>query len=84
MLLGHYDRLAVDTELKRFLKQRCPDQELTTAAMRQAYDEWAPYQFLAYWFELWQGYSSVHGPADTWHFDDQGRRITTQPGGSSG
>jgi len=57
--LGHYDRLPVDSELVRHLKEsRGVEGSLTEVTRRahEVYDRYAPYQFLAYWFELWHGY----------------------------
>jgi 3-methyladenine DNA glycosylase/8-oxoguanine DNA glycosylase len=77
MLLGHYDRLAIDTEMVRFFKTRHPRKRFTPARIRAYYDHWHPYQFLAYWFELWQDYIQRHGDADEWQPEDIGRRITS-------
>lgn len=57
--LGHYDRLPVDSELIRHLKvSRGLEGSLPkiTRLAHELYDPYAPYQFLAYWFELWTGY----------------------------
>jgi len=78
MLLGRYDRLAVDTEMVRFFKHRHPRQRFTPASIRACYDRWHPYQFLAYWFDLWGDYTDRHGEADQWRPADVGRRITSQ------
>jgi 3-methyladenine DNA glycosylase/8-oxoguanine DNA glycosylase len=75
MLLGRYDRLAVDTEMVRFFRDRT-GRTLAPAALRRRYNAFAPYQFLAYWWELWSGYTAVHGPAEAWERDGVGRRIT--------
>jgi 3-methyladenine DNA glycosylase/8-oxoguanine DNA glycosylase len=77
MLLGHYDRLPVDTELRRFLKDRDPARTWTPAAIRDEFAAWHPWQFLAYWFELWRGYTDRHGASDQWSPEGVGRRITT-------
>jgi 3-methyladenine DNA glycosylase/8-oxoguanine DNA glycosylase len=77
MLLGHHDRLAIDTEMMRFLKTRHPRKRFTPARIREYYDAWHPYQFLAYWFELWQDYIQRHGDADQWQPNDIGRSITS-------
>ncbi len=79
MLLGRYDRLAIDTELVRFLKQRYPRRRFTPVRARAHYAPWKPYAFLAYWFELWQDYVSRHGQSDQWSPDGVGRDITSQP-----
>ncbi|QNN23689.1 hypothetical protein HED60_15885 [Planctomycetales bacterium ZRK34] len=57
--LGHYDRLPVDSELIRHLKDSRGLEGTLAEITRRAhvlYDPFAPYQFLAYWFELWTGY----------------------------
>lgn len=76
MLLGHYDRLAVDTELKRFLSERHPGRRFTPASLRAYYDHWKPYQFLAYWYELWSDYTHRHGQSHRWDPAQVARRIT--------
>src|SRR5690606_29834930 len=77
MLLGRYDVLAIDTELVRVIKQRHPRRRITPAAVRRYYAAWHPYQFLAYWWELWSGYEHRHGPAHTWHPNRVGVQITS-------
>ncbi len=77
MLLGHYDRLAVDTELKRFLTERHPGKRFTPASLRMYYDRWEPYQFLAYWYELWSDYTHRHGQSHQWEPARIGKRITS-------
>lgn len=76
MLLGRYDRLAIDTEMMRFLRQRYPRRRWTPAAIRRHYDRWQPYQFLAYWFELWQDYVGRHGDPAGWDRRTVGPNIT--------
>lgn len=78
MLLGHYERLAVDTEMVRHLRQRYPRRRFTPTSIHRHYARWAPYQFLAYWFELWQGYIERHGDSATWDPAGVGRRITRE------
>jgi len=76
MLLGRYDRLAVDTEMMRFLSEKYPKHQWTPGAMKKHYVHWHPFQFLAYWFELWCGYVAQHGQSDQWGLESVGRRIT--------
>lgn len=76
MLLGRYDRLAVDTEMMRHLRTHYPRRRWTPRSIQQHYRAWAPHQFLAYWYELWQDYVGKHGQAHEWQADAQGRRIT--------
>lgn len=77
MLLGHHDRLAIDTEMMRFLKARHPRKRFTPGRIRQHYQSWHPYQFLAYWFELWHDYIERHGDSEHWQPEDIGRHITS-------
>lgn len=79
MLLGRYDRLAIDTEMLRFLRTRHPRRTWTPAAIRKHYQRWAPNQFLAYWFELWQDYAERHGSPEQWSPSLVRNRITEQP-----
>jgi len=68
-LLGRYDRLAVDTETVRHFRE-CHGVDGDTRAIARAaaahYERYAPYQFLAYWYELWCGYEAKAGPAHDW------------------
>lgn len=79
MLLGRYDHLAVDTEMIRFLRERHPRRRFTPAAIRRYFARWAPWQFLAYWYELWSGYTAEHGDAREWSPEGVGARITESP-----
>lgn len=59
--LGHYDRLAIDTETYRHVtgrrgESRQPNRASLDRRIRARYQKYRPYQFLAYWFELWTGY----------------------------
>lgn len=84
MLLGRYDGLAIDTEMMRFLRSRHPRRKWTPPAIHRYFHRWAPYQFLAYWFELWQDYAGTHGPAHEWERTNAGFQITTRPRPSGG
>lgn len=67
--IGRYDRLPVDTETVRHFRQ-CHDVHGTlgqiTKKAYEYYGSFAPYQFLAYWYELWGDYESRVGPAQQW------------------
>jgi len=76
MLMGHYNRLAVDTELMRHLKLNHRRRRFTPARAQSYYVPWHPYQFLAYWYELWSGYQARNGRADSWSPDNVGPNIT--------
>ena len=71
-LLGHYDRLAIDTETYRHFSQtygvkRPKDPTKLHPRIEKYYARYKPYQFLAYWFELWRGYEAANGkPAPQW------------------
>ena len=59
--LGRYDRIAIDTETYRHLTGRRGGSRQANPAsidrrLRARYQKYRPYQFLAYWFELWTGY----------------------------
>ena len=72
MLLGYYDRLAIDTETYRhYCKvhhvKRPKDPSKLHKRIEKHYGQFAPYPFLAYWFELWQGYEKRFGPSKMGH-----------------
>lgn len=64
MILGRYDRLAIDSETYRHFRDVHGVPTPKTSAglskldkkIRAHYDDYAPYQFLAYWYELWFRY----------------------------
>lgn len=59
MLLGHYDELAVDTAFRQFVSKKYFKGERPSDAEAQAiYDDWGEWKYLAYWFDIWQEYSS--------------------------
>jgi 3-methyladenine DNA glycosylase/8-oxoguanine DNA glycosylase len=78
MLLGRYDCLAIDTEMMRHLEQRHPRRKWTPKTIAAHYESWHPYEFLAYWYELWSDYREKLGPAEQWSLSDEGTRITSQ------
>lgn len=78
MLLGRYDCLAVDTEMVRFFRQKHPRRRFTPTAVEQYYQPWRPYQFLAYWFELWSDYVARHGRSEQWSAQGIGKAITAR------
>lgn len=60
--LGRYDHVPIDSECHRhFLETRFADHprpesvSKLDAMIRKTYDAYAPYAFLAYWYELWRG-----------------------------
>lgn len=76
MLLGRYDRLAIDTELVRHFKTHYPRRRRTPKLIQKHYAAHAPYQFLIYWHELWNDYAAAHGPSAQWSPGEVGENIT--------
>ncbi len=64
-LVGRYDRLAIDSETYRHFREVHDTPTPKTASglrrlhrrIERHYDRFAPYQYLAYWFELWHRYA---------------------------
>ncbi|MEM6459325.1 MAG: hypothetical protein AAF710_08050 [Planctomycetota bacterium] len=85
-LVGRYDKLAIDTETYRHFclhfKVKRPKGDDARGLKRlhgkieKHYGQYAPYQFLAYWFELWADYQSRYGPAWRWDRDTTGQQFT--------
>lgn len=69
--LGHYDRLPIDSETVRHFREH-HDMAMPTSAGAQRdlvadhYARYAPYRFLAYWWELWRSAEANAGPATAW------------------
>ncbi|MCK5428626.1 MAG: hypothetical protein KAI94_04095, partial [Anaerolineales bacterium] len=60
MLIGRYDELAVDTAFRQFVSKKYFDGERPTDAEAQTiYAEWGEWKYLAYWFDIWQEYTSA-------------------------
>ena len=52
MLLGRYERLAIDSELRAFTAKKYFKGETgTEAQLRALYEPWGRWQYLAYWFD---------------------------------
>jgi 3-methyladenine DNA glycosylase/8-oxoguanine DNA glycosylase len=69
--LGFYDQLAIDSETyrhfcKHFDLPRPSDPTKLHAQIEAHYNQYAPYQFLAYWHELWRDYERKLGAARDW------------------
>lgn len=80
-LLGRYDRLPVDSETLRHFRQFHDvhgDLKKVTRSAERYYARFAPFQFLAYWFELWGDYESRFGKAHHWTEDVHARFTATQ------
>lgn len=77
-LLGHFDRLAIDSELIRHYcqQQKLPRPEQPEKLIPQIdahYARYGPYRFMAYWFEMWQALEARRGPAWRWNPDETAR-----------
>ncbi|MCB0291902.1 MAG: hypothetical protein KDH97_16740 [Calditrichaeota bacterium] len=58
MLLGRYDELAVDSVFRQFVaKKYFPDAQPTDAEAQQVYADWGEWKYLAYWFDVWEGFN---------------------------
>ncbi len=87
-LLGRYERVPVDSETARHFRDvhglALPDNSRQRRDMAQRqYQAYAPYQFLAYWYELKDGYEAKAGPAETWPQADMAA-FTSRGGGKEG
>lgn len=53
MLLGHYGELALDSEMRAFVRQRYFDgHQPTDREILSIYDHWQEWKYLTYWFDL--------------------------------
>lgn len=80
-LLGRYDRLAIDTETYRHFEEehgasRGDNPKELHPRIERHYSRFAPYQFLAYWFDLWNAYQRKFGRAWGWDADKHGPNFT--------
>ena len=80
-LCGHYDRLPIDTETYRHYchvhgVKRPKNPATLHPRIDRYYGRYKPYQFLAYWFELWEDYQSRFGPAWRWDRETTGTQFT--------
>ena len=51
---GRHDFIAVDTEFRRFVRERYHlGRKVSDAAMLRRYAKWGRWKYLAYWSELW-------------------------------
>lgn len=79
--LGRYDRLAIDSETYRHFTQvhgmKRPKNPLKMhKRIERHYAKYRPYQFLAYWFELWGAYEDRFGDARRWDANEHGPNFT--------
>ncbi|MBN1935239.1 MAG: DNA-3-methyladenine glycosylase 2 family protein [Anaerolineae bacterium] len=57
MILGRYDELAVDTVFRQFVSKKYFDSgRPTDGEARAVYDVWDRWKYLAYWFDIWEGF----------------------------
>jgi 3-methyladenine DNA glycosylase/8-oxoguanine DNA glycosylase len=78
-LLGRYSRLPLDTESVRHGRTVLGYSGSPAQVMRRVHDHFAPFAahaFRSYWFEMWQHYEAMHGPAHTWERDSTGNLFT--------
>ncbi len=83
-LLGRYDCVAIDSETLRHFRQyhgvtKTADPRAFYRRIEAHYARYAPYQFLAYWFELWSAYESRLGDARTWDAHQAGGSLAAFP-----
>ncbi len=80
-LIGRYDRLPIDSETYRHFRQDLdtptPDNPKTLhSRIESHYARYAPYQFMAYWFDLWWAYQKRFGDARRWEAHTHGTNFT--------
>ncbi|QQE13337.1 hypothetical protein JD969_07730 [Planctomycetota bacterium] len=75
-LLSHYNHIPIDSETYRYFCKthdlKRPDKpagyKRLDKKINKHYKPYAPYQFLAYWFDLWHHYEDhLAKPASEWH-----------------
>lgn len=68
-LLGYHDGFPFDTETVRLLKEKHgvvgSSKEALFSKAEKLYAPYRPYQFLAYWFDLWRNYEARAGCVST-------------------
>ena len=56
MLVGRFDELPIDSVCRDFVTRRYfRGERPTDPEIRQIYEDWGPWKYLAYWFDLWHG-----------------------------
>jgi 3-methyladenine DNA glycosylase/8-oxoguanine DNA glycosylase len=66
ILLGRYDRLAFDTVLMNHYRQRFPRRKATPTNIKKHYARYHPYEYLVYWWELWNRHLDETGQPTSW------------------
>lgn len=60
---GRYDFIAVDTEFRRFVRDRYHGgRAVSDATMLRRYRKWGKWKYLAYWSECWEGVAEALQP----------------------
>jgi len=60
MLLGRYDELAVDTVFREFVRTKYfKGRKVSDQKAAAVYDGWGEWKYLAYWFDIWQGFNEA-------------------------
>ncbi|HEV3484235.1 MAG TPA: endonuclease III domain-containing protein [Vicinamibacterales bacterium] len=63
---GRHDFIAVDTEFRRFVRERYHrGRRVSDATMLRRYRKWGRWQYLAYWSELWNGVAEPLQPRES-------------------
>ncbi|TKY53817.1 hypothetical protein E2542_SST25360 [Spatholobus suberectus] len=75
MCLGCYQKVPTDSETIRHLKQVHGMSSCNSRTIEEIYKKYAPFQCIAYWFELLQSYEINHGKLSELDESDY-RRIT--------
>lgn len=58
MLLGRYDELPVDTVFREFVsKTYFKGKKISDKKALAIYKNWGQWKYLAYWFDIWEGYN---------------------------
>lgn len=66
ILLGRYDRLAIDTEVIAHFRRRFPRRRPAPASIRKHYARYAPFAALVYSWEHWSHYADKSGCPSSW------------------
>jgi 3-methyladenine DNA glycosylase/8-oxoguanine DNA glycosylase len=54
---GRHDFIAVDTEFRRFVRERYHGgRKVADATLLRRYAKWGRWKYLAFWAELWEGH----------------------------
>jgi len=62
---GRHDFIAVDTEFRRFVRERYhKGRAVSDATMLRRYSKWGRWKYLAYWAELWNSVADRLQPAE--------------------